>query len=115
MKNITKLIDNDRFYNWYLGYTQIKLPFGSGTNYYHVNTYSTSGTISTQYFGEKFNAEKFENNFFFHQININAYENIYTNTTLHFEVENLSMKGFEFSLDGTVVDKRFLGNAKTSI
>ena len=57
--NISKLEDHDMFFNWYNGYTEMKLPkydAYSGLRY-EVTTYATSGTIKTKYFGEKFDGD----------------------------------------------------------
>ena len=61
MKNLSKVVDPDRYYNWYHGYTFLEYP--SYDTYYHrlrysLTTFASSGKISTQYFGEKFNADK---------------------------------------------------------
>ena len=61
MQNLSKLSSSDRYHNWYHGYTQINCPFyDSFTNqlYYNVETSATSGNLSTQYFGEMFDAFK---------------------------------------------------------
>merc|ERR1712197_179709 len=60
MKNMSKLEDNDRYYNWYHGYTKIELPFIDyfGHVDYTVHTAASSGTISTQHLGEEFDADK---------------------------------------------------------
>ena len=61
MTNLNKVEDPDRYYNWYHGYTFLEYP--SYDTYYHrlrysLTTFASSGKISTQYFGEKFNADK---------------------------------------------------------
>ena len=64
MKNFSKLKDNDRYYNWYHGYTEIYPPvnhYRTGFRY-QVTTYASSGTIFTKYFGDKFDADKVEPN-----------------------------------------------------
>ena len=59
MRNLSKLEENDRYYNWYHGYTELKLPYidtdfgGNGGVYYELNTAATSGTISTRHFGDQ--------------------------------------------------------------
>ena len=60
MTNLSKIEDPDRYYNWYHGYTRIKYTYSNGINqlHYSVVTSATTGNISTQYFGEKFNADK---------------------------------------------------------
>ena len=66
MNNLSKLEDPDRFYNWYHGFTKITFPLDDeddrfeSKNFYSIETTAKSGNISTQYFGEKFNARKVE-------------------------------------------------------
>ena len=69
MANLSKLEDPDRFYNWYHGYTKIQYPYYDPYYYakyklqlvYKVDTSASLGNISTQYFGEKFDAYKINN------------------------------------------------------
>ena len=61
MANLSKIQDPDRYYNWYQGYTQVVYPyFDHNVRQLAINMETTaiSGNISTQYFGEKFDAEK---------------------------------------------------------
>ena len=61
MKNLSLLQDDDKYYNWYHGYSLIGLPFIQEQNYevyYRMRTYATSGTIYTKYFGDTFDADK---------------------------------------------------------
>ena len=71
MKNLSMLHEDNRFHNWYHGYTQVVVPYvddkfalDGDTPYtsvmYDVATSAVSGTISTQYFGDKFDADKVE-------------------------------------------------------
>ena len=49
------LQEEDRFYNWYYGYTKIKAPSYMYEQWdYLVHTAATSGVVSTQYYGEQF-------------------------------------------------------------
>ena len=60
-KYLSNLEDDDRYYNWYHGYTEIQIPFiNNGKLKYSVEIYAPSGSISTQYFGEEFNAANVE-------------------------------------------------------
>ena len=92
--NVTMLVDKDRYYNWYHGYNTIELQYGHPSDgnilYYSVNTAATSGTISTKFFGEHFNAEKVPPNLYY-SIIVHAPRNI-SNVTMHFEIEKISMK-----------------------
>ena len=98
MKNLSMLEDNDRFYNWYQGYTNIDLPTRTyGSNpipySYYVHTYATSGTISTQYFGDEFDADKVETNMMY-RIVVYPPDSVKwnSNVSLHFVIEKISMK-----------------------
>ena len=51
-KNLTKLDENNRYYNWYHGLTKLEL-YNDTKGVHHVHTCATNGTISTQYFGER--------------------------------------------------------------
>ena len=65
MTNLSKVQDPDRYYNWYHGFTRINYPnFEWNQLCYYVYTSAASGNISTQYFGDKFEADKVEGNIF---------------------------------------------------
>ena len=77
MNNISLIEEDNRYYNWYRGYTAINLPYwgqrdcSNGADKecsdyrlrYQFTTYATSGNISTHYFGHKFEVAKMERNF----------------------------------------------------
>ena len=94
MANLSKIEDKNRYYNWHKGYTEIRLPsFNSANGLTHiVNTSDTSGFISTQYFGNKFNGLNVERKANF-QVYIYPSNKIkYNNTfTLHMELKKVSM------------------------
>ena len=57
MRNLSKVEDPDRYYNWYHGYTDIEFQtFDKYSNNYKntVTTCAPSGNVKTQYFGEEF-------------------------------------------------------------
>ena len=60
MKNMSAFDENNRYFNWYLGYSEIKLPGYVNYPGYRVNTGAPYGSIVTQYFGDTFDAEKTE-------------------------------------------------------
>ena len=65
MRTLNKIHDSDRYYNWYHGFTKLQYPVYLGTSNflsYPIDTTTTSGNISTQYFGEKFNIDKIDLN-----------------------------------------------------
>ena len=99
MRNLRKLEENDRYYNWYHGYTKIELPYygyygyhGHGVENY-VYTGATSGSISTQHFGEKFNVDEVDRNFFY-VIMFYPPDSVKNNPniTLHFNLEKISLR-----------------------
>ena len=68
MRNLSKVNDTNRYYNWYHGYTWLGYPFYDYEDnqlQYIVHTSATSGNITTKYFGEKFHATKVDGNIFF--------------------------------------------------
>ena len=103
MTNLTKLEESDRYYNWYHGYAPITFP--TYTRFddlkYYMDTFALSGTISTIHFGDKFDASMVERNLRF-RIGIyppsNAKGN--PNSTLHIEIEKVSLQYDKFQVDG---------------
>jgi len=95
VKNLSILEDNDRYYNWYHGYTEIRLPSADEQfGFYHrIDTAATSGTIFTKDFGKKFEANKVLANWaaavvLFPPESLQNNKNV----TLHFEYENIPLK-----------------------
>ena len=56
VKNLSLLEDDDRYYNWYHGYTDIRIPYYDEELglYNRIDTAATSGTIFTKDFGKKY-------------------------------------------------------------
>ena len=84
-------------YNWYQGYTQIQLPYHTILDFsvdvqFDVTTYATSGTISSQHFGDKFAADKVETSIGY-KISVKPPFSVEDNdnATLHFDLEKLSL------------------------
>ena len=53
LKNLSKMEEKDRYFNWYNGYTQITVPYRNSLEnkydqYYNIHTYDKSGSISTK-------------------------------------------------------------------
>ena len=116
MKNLSKLEDNDRYYNWYHGYTAIQLPLfdpkNDSVNYY-VHTAASSGSISTQYFGEQFDADKVETGPFRYRINVYPPASVRNNpnVTLHLHFEKVSLEYLERTKTGKLgYDDLSVGN-----
>ena len=104
MKNLSMLQEDNRFHNWYHGYSQVVIPYvddkfalDGDTPYtsvkYDVATSAVSGTISTKYFGDKFDAEKVETNFWYRIILQRPHNTLSdANVTLHIDFERISLK-----------------------
>ena len=56
MKNLSKIEEENRFYNWYNGYTLIQLPYEpfiyKNSQNYELSTSASTGSLKTQYFGD---------------------------------------------------------------
>ena len=84
---LAKLYDENRFYNWYHGFEMVGA-------YDDIYTHITSGVITTQYYGDKFQPGLVERK-------LRYVVRIYPprsgrsndNVTLHFKVEKVSMRG----------------------
>lgn len=61
MFNISLLNEENRYYNWFHGITDLNLPYWDGSILkYELNTYAFTGAICTKYYGKKFEAKKIE-------------------------------------------------------
>ena len=108
--NMSMLDEKNRYYNWYYGYTRIhELPYyhsyWNRVNY-EVRTVASSGSISTQHFGEKFNADNVQKTNLLYNITIHPPDNVIDNenVTLHLEIELISMKHLSTGKDVFKVD-----------
>ena len=91
-----KLVEENRFYNWYYGYSTVSPPGKSdfyGTEYY-IQTTATSGVIATQYYKEKYLPDLVERKLYY-RVFVNLPKSVINNenVTLHLEVEKVSMTG----------------------
>ena len=106
MRNMSTLLYKDRYYNWYHGYTQLQLPYiynenclgnncKSGTHvFYYLGTSATSGTISTKYFGEKFDGDEIETNIVYSvKIYVPDTAKNNPNVSLNIELKHIPMTG----------------------
>ena len=97
MKNLSKIYEHRRYYNWYYGYQGVVLPYYSYQfdthNFFKVFTTAVSGSIKTQYFMEEFSSQNIES-----ELSCNMYfevPDIYRdniNITFHLRIEKNSMK-----------------------
>ena len=61
MRNLSKIQDTNRYFNWYHGYTLLRYPYYEYALHrlkYIVETTATSGNMTTQFFGDKFDSNK---------------------------------------------------------
>ena len=93
--NWTKLHEEDRFYNWYHGYTLIYSPFYDydGINLY-IYTSATSGAVTSQHYGEKIMPELVDKKLYY-SVRVSPPESVLynENVTLHLKVEKVSLTG----------------------
>ena len=101
MTNLSKLVEQNRYYNWYHGHSDIVVPQYNDFGYFFqgvrfsIGSSAKSGSIFTQYFGEKFEADKIETGTkFLYAIGIHTPKMMRNNTnvTLHFKIERVALK-----------------------
>ena len=101
MTNLSKLEDNDRFYNWYQGYAEVQLPHydDEGVNF-EIGTCATSGNIKTKHFGIKFDVNKVETKLKY-MIKIWIPDSVIDseNITFHLDANKISMKDLSKSMN----------------
>ena len=110
------LIESDRYYNWYHGYT--KVHDISTTEYYglryKIYTSATKGLITTQYYGKPFELDLVERKVFY---NVYVYPpqrvKDFKNVTLHFKLDKFSMSGSNI-LDRVKLSRLELSDAMTT-
>ena len=116
------LDEANRYYNWYNGYTEIVSPYkppfkGFESNVlpkttYEISTSATSGSVSTQFFGEKFQPDLLERQL---ELNVKVYPPLIgnetilkkKNVTLHFKVEKVLITGFSRAIPHEISVDRF--------
>ena len=120
MHNLSLIDEEDRYYNWYTGKSALNLPFWGhditmlcnieicnlASLRYFIDTFATSGTILTNYFGEKIKKSQIEKKILariFLRVPQNAVNN--ENITFHVEVEKFVMNGMENYI-GTLNDEK---------
>ena len=101
LTNLDKMEDDDRYFNWYNGITKIEAPYYSDNRLkFYINTYAQSGSISSQYFGEQFDAEKVETDLYYSiKIRIPKTINAQDLLTLHVQIDKISMKDLSKGTD----------------
>ena len=106
-----RLEDDNRFHDWYYGYTDIKYPRVERAKWnrehikYTHKTHAASGVLSTPYFGESFDASKLEASIgYFITLILPPVVNP-EKLSLHIDIEKYSLKSYEkFYIDGSLID-----------
>ena len=100
MKTMSKLEENDRYYNWYHGYTKIKIPYWYDRYNYDVSTATISGSVTTHHFGDRFDAAKVDTRLRY-EVNVYPPASVRNNTnvTLHLDVEKVSLQDLSSGQD----------------
>ncbi len=105
-----KFHEEDRFYNWYHGYTQIRRPyyFLDDSLSISIVTTATSGVVTTQQFGKEFKPKLVERKLSY-KVNVYPPWIIRKNetVTLHFKVDRVSMTGLAKKSKDTVYGSGF--------
>ena len=116
MTNVELIEDEDRYYNWYHGYTELKLPYikdATGEISYQVTTTAISGNMSTQYFGNKFDADKVDIRFNPIMIRVDPPETVISDpeVTLNLDIQKIEMKDLSIGYDKFLLNfKDITGN-----
>ena len=118
MANMNRLVEENRYYNWYNGITWIELPYylDDGTFKYNIYTWDTSGRVSTHFYGDTFDAENVEEKIGFRvDIFIPTLSRRNENTTLHFNVEKRSMTELKNGYERIFIEEEgYLDSGTTS-
>ena len=118
MGDLDVLQEDDRYYNWYYGYSEMRRSYTKSSEklVQKIFTSATSGVITTQYFDEQFNPI-LERRKVYYGVRVYPPESVRKNknVTLHFNLERLSNSGMtKGSWDDLKLDGRFLELELTS-
>ena len=96
IRNLSKIQDPNKYYNWYHGYTLLQYPYHKYEDnqlQYFVLTTATSGNLTTEHFGEKFDATMVDSNIIT-KINVYVPPSVQgvTSIKLFFNLEKNTMK-----------------------
>ena len=119
MGDLDLLQEDDRYYNWYYGYSEMRRTYtskSSGKLVQRIYSSATSGVVTTQYFEEQYNPS-LERRKVYGGVGVYPPESVKRNknVTLHFNLEKLSNTGMtKGSYDDLKLDGRFLELELTS-
>ena len=105
--NYSPLIEYDRFYNRYHGYTKPNNPISTTQGLtYLIDTCATSGAITTQYYGERFQPDLVRKKLYY-RVTVNPPQSLPDNKnfTLHLHLEKVSVPS---GLDRLSISKKGL-------
>ena len=114
------LQEDDRFYNWYYGYSKIKRPYPNdnvdGRLHYDLETSATSGVVSTQYFEEQYQPSLLKRNVYY-DVKVYPPKSVVKskNVTVHLNLEKVSITDLSEGYDIISVEKRVLEGWLTSV
>ena len=114
------LQEDDRYYNWYYGYSKINRPYTNdnvdGRLQYDIETSAISGVVSTQYFGEQYQPSLVERHIYY-DVNVYPPESARKskNVTLHVYLEKVSITDLSEGYDSILVEQRVLEGWWTSV
>ena len=96
------LLEDDRYYNWYHGYTKLSRPYSQGktTRIFKLRSTATSGVVMTQYFGEQYQRYLLKKNErIYYSVHVYPPETVMNNTnvTLHLNMEPQSFQRYSTS------------------
>ena len=115
--NMSKLEEENRFINWYHGYTRIRMPYWNSYGLkYNIYTSATTGNFKTQYFGDKYDPDKIERKLY-HMMKIYPPAHVVKNPnyTLTLEIEKVNMKVSGDSRDYMSVDWNILDSDQNNV
>ena len=106
MDALNQLQEEKRFYNWYHGYSSVEPPKVYGAIFNKIiTTNAVSGSIAMVNYGQKFQPYLVRSNLL-HKIHLRS-NTTNPNTTLHIEVEKISMIGLTNGKEVYTVNSRY--------
>ena len=118
MDEINMFQEDDRYYNWYYGYSRIMrtLTDKYGRKKPWIATTATSGVVTTQYLGEHYQPGLFKTKVWY-AVFVYPPESVRnsTNVTLLFNLEKVSIVGLSRGWDVTTVDSFTIDVELTSV
>ena len=117
MHRLNIIHEDRRYYNWYIGDTKIELPrsekkgYDANAIFYPFESSAVSGTLSSRHYGEKYDVEKIDRDFYF---KISIWPSFYVqylrnkykeNIDLYLNIEKVSMQDLSSGYDTFFLDE----------